>query len=229
MIDIHTHILPFVDDGSKSLEASIELLQEEIEFGVTDVFFTPHYMRTRNYLSPYEENKKVFDDFQNEVKKRNLSINIHLGNEIYYHLDSVQKLRDQIVVPLGNTRFVLIEFSTSEEEEDVAEAIHNMKSLKYIPIIAHIERYPYLTFHDYEIIKKMGAYIQVNAGSVTGSSGQQYKKLAFKMIKSGLVDFISSDIHTFRKNEMKEAYHIVEKKFGKEKADHLFHNEVILS
>lgn len=229
MIDIHTHILPFIDDGSKTLEESIKLLEEEARIGVTDVFLTPHYIKHRNYLSTYQQNKVVFDQFLAEVQKRHISVNLHLGNEVYYHFDSVSHLRNQTVVPMGCSKFVLIEFSTSEEEEDIAEAIHNMKAIGLKPIIAHIERYPYLkNFHDYELIKKMGAYIQVNASSVTGSSGGQYKKLAFKLIKAGLVDFIASDIHTFRKNELLEAYQLVEKKFGNEVARHLFHNEIIL-
>lgn len=229
MIDIHTHILPFIDDGSKTLEESIQLLEEEEQIGVTDVFLTPHYIKHRNYLSTYKENIEVYDQFLEEVKKRNIKVNLHLGNEVYYHFDSVSHLRNQTVVPMGNSKFVLIEFSTSEEEEDIGEAIHNMKALGYIPIIAHIERYPYIkNFKDYELIKRMGAYIQVNASSVTGSSGSQYKKLALKLIKAGVVDFIASDIHTFRKNELVEAYKIVSKKFGIDTANHLFHNEVIL-
>ncbi|MGD9909575.1 MAG: tyrosine-protein phosphatase [Candidatus Izemoplasmatales bacterium] len=229
MIDIHTHILPFIDDGSKTLEESIQLLEEEQRIGVTDVFLTPHYIKHRNYLSTYQENKAVFENFVNEVKKRDIHVNLHLGNEVYYHFDSVAHLRNQTVVPMGSSKFVLIEFSTSEEEEDIGEAIHNMKALGYTPIIAHIERYSYIkNFKDYELIKRMGAYIQVNASSVTGSSGSQYKKLAFKLIKAGLVDFIASDIHTFRKNELSQAYELVSKKFGIDKANYLFHNEIIL-
>jgi len=229
VIDIHTHILPFVDDGSEDLETSLKLLQEEVEIGVTDVFLTPHYMKSRNYLSTYEENKKVFDSFKSEVEKRDISIRMHLGNEIYYNFTSIEKLRNRTVVPLGQSKMVLIEFSTDEEEEDFGEAIHNITSLGFTPIIAHIERYQYVkNFNDYKIIKKMGALIQVNAASIVGARGSQLKKTALKLIKAGLVDFISSDIHAFRTNYMKEAYQFVIKKFGKAMAEQLFNNLMIL-
>ncbi len=230
MIDIHTHVLPFIDDGSIDIESSLELLREEEKIGVTDVFLTPHYMKQRNYLSTYQQNLEVFHQFQNIANENHIKVNMHLGNEVYYKIDSVQKFREGIVVPLGNTKFVLIEFSTIEEEEDLAEAIHNMKALGYKPIIAHIERYSYIKdFKDYELIKRMGAYIQLNAASVVGASGHQYKKLCMKMIKAGLVDFIASDIHTFRTNYMKEAYELVEKKFGMDVANKLFNNQVIFN
>ena len=83
MIDIHTHILPYVDDGSSDMSLSIDLIKQEIEFGVTDVFLTPHYMKIRNYLSPYDENLQIFEELKEEVNKQGLKINLHLGNEIY--------------------------------------------------------------------------------------------------------------------------------------------------
>jgi len=230
VIDIHTHILPFVDDGSEDLETSLKLLQEEIKFGVTDVFLTPHYMKSRNYLSSHEENLKVFELFKTEVEKRQMPIHLHLGNEIYYNFSSIDKLRNHTVIPLGKSKMVLIEFATEEEEEDFAESIHNMTSMGYTPIIAHIERYQYIKdFNDYKIMKKMGALIQVNAASVIGARGAQLKKTALKLIKAGLVDFISSDIHAFRTNYMLDAYLYVQKKFGKATAEHLFHNSIILN
>lgn len=83
MIDIHTHILPYVDDGSSNINQSIELIKYEINEGVTDVFVTPHYFMFRGYISTYENNKKIFNNLIQEVKKQNLNINLHLGNEIF--------------------------------------------------------------------------------------------------------------------------------------------------
>lgn len=229
MIDIHTHILPFVDDGSGDMETSIELLKQEISIGVTDVFLTPHYIKSRNYMSSHEENIKVFESFKSEVEKRKLPIRLHLGNEIYYNFDSIDRLRNQTIIPMGQSKMVLIEFSP-DEEEDFGEAIHNMTALGFTPIIAHIERYQYIKdFNDYKIIKKMGAKIQVNAASVVGARGPALKKISLKLIKSGLVDFIASDMHAFRTNYMSEAFQFVQKKFGKEMAQHLFNNTSIIN
>ncbi|MBU1144334.1 MAG: hypothetical protein KJ971_00570 [Firmicutes bacterium] len=229
MIDIHTHILPYIDDGSKDLESSINLIKESVNFGVTDLFLTPHYMKTRDYLSTYEQNREVFLKLKEIVNELSIPIQLHLGNEIYYTIESIKNLRDKTVIPLGKTKMVLIEFSTIEEE-DIAEAIHNIKALGYCPIIAHAERYSYLkSLSDYEIIKKMGGLIQINAGSVIGQSGLTIKKFIHKLIKNNLIDFVASDIHTFRKNYLKEAYDYVQKKYGTIVAEKLFNNRIMLT
>jgi protein-tyrosine phosphatase len=230
MIDIHTHLLPYIDDGSPDMESSLRLLEEAAKNGTTTMFLTPHYIQSRNYVSPYEENQKVFESFVQEAKNRHINVELYLGTEIYYRLESVRDLKAQRVVPLGKTNRVLLEFHETEEQEDVAEAIHNMKTLGYVPIIAHIERYSYLhRLEDLQIIKKMGAMIQVNASSVIGKSGRADQKTILKWMKLGLIDFVASDIHVFRQNDMVEAYRLVEKKLGKVVAERMFHNTAIFS
>ncbi len=230
MIDIHSHVLPFVDDGSTTLKASLEMIKTEVEYGVTDLFLTPHFMKTRNYLSTYENNLKVFEDFKKEVQRAGYKINLHLGNEIYYTIDSMRFLKNKMIKSMGDSKFVLVEFSMSEAEEDIADAIHNLKAAGYIPIVAHPERYSYLTnIDDYELIKKMGAYIQLNAHSIVGKYGPSIQKLCMKLIRIGLVDFIASDVHEFRSNYLKEAFNIINKKFGETIANKLFNNTIILN
>lgn len=228
MIDIHAHVLPFVDDGSPDIESSVNLLAEAAELGVTDLFTTPHYMKVRNYLSSVENNRAVFEQMNNEIKTRNIPIRLHLGNEIYYTIKTIQDLKNGTVIPLGNSRKVLLEFSMNEEEEDISEAIHNMNALGYQAIIAHPERYPYLKWTDFEVIKKMRALIQINASSIIGRYGAQTQKLVLKLIKEGYVDFVASDIHKSRPNHLKEAYNLILKKFGKAIADRIFSNESVL-
>jgi len=132
------------------------------------------------------------------------------------------------VVPLGASNKVLLEFSLSVEDEDIGEAIHNIKSMGYVPIIAHPERYRYLQWSDFEIIKRMGAMIQINASSIVGYNGSEAEKIALKLVKSGQCDFVASDIHVFRPNHLSQAYRAVEKKFGKTIADQLFANPSVL-
>lgn len=229
MIDIHTHLLPFVDDGSPSWDHSLEMLLEAYRHGVTTMFLTPHYMATRNYMSAYEQNKIVFDEFVQKAKERGIRIDLHLGTEIYYRLDTVRDLKEKRVVPLGSTNRVLLEFHETEELEDLGEAIHNMKTLGFVPIVAHVERYSYVKEKDLSIMHKMGALIQVNASSLLGRGGRVDQHTLFKWIKLGLVDFIASDVHVFRKNDLLEAYKLIEKKFGKATAERLFHNNAVFS
>jgi len=229
VIDIHAHVLPFVDDGSPDVDSSLRLLAEAAESGVTDLFATPHYIKIRNYLSSQERNQSVFEQLVAEVKKKEIPIRLHLGNEIYYTYDTVRDLKNKIVIPLGTSNKVLLEFSMTEEDEDIAEAIHNMSALGYQAIIAHPERYPYVKWADFDVMKRMHALIQINASSITGRYGLEAQKMVMKMIKNGLVDFVASDIHLFRPNHMKEAYDIVSKKFGKTTADAIFSNPIVLN
>jgi protein-tyrosine phosphatase len=228
MIDIHSHVLPFVDDGSPDTESSMKLLDECVKAGVTDLFLTPHYMKLRNFLSEYAQNLEKFEAFCIRVREAEIPIRLYLGNEIYYTISTVKDLKAKKVIPLGNSDKVLLEFSLSQEDEDIAEAIHNLRALGWIPVIAHPERYPYLKLSDFPIIKKMGALIQVNASSLLGKHGAEIEKRAFRLIKDGYADFVASDLHVFRPNGMKEAYRIIEKKFGKETAIRLFENRSVL-
>lgn len=227
MIDIHTHILPNVDDGSPDLGTSIELIKNEINQGVTDIFVTPHYYKYRGYLSSYEKNKIVFEKLVNEVNRLGLDINLYLGMEIYYEINMLKLLENHTLNTMNNTKYILIEFSLVKELESIPEAINNLTAKGYVPIIAHPERYPYLTkLKEYEYIKKMGALIQINAGAINGHYGRKIKKFVLNLIKNNLVDFVASDVHSFRMNDLLGAYTIIEKHFSKEVAHKLFFNKL---
>jgi len=225
MIDIHTHILPFVDDGSSDFETSINLIKLEIEQGVTDIFVTPHYFKYRGFLTRYEENSKIFNELVEEVKKQDLQVNLFLGNEIFYYSGIFNDLESNKVISLNRGKHILVEFPLNEELEDIPEALNNLTAKGYIPIIAHPERYTYLTnVKHFEIIKRMGGKIQVNSGSIIGLEGKKVKRLVCELIKNGLVDFVASDTHDFRPSCMKKAFDIIKKSYGDEIADKLFNN-----
>jgi len=228
MIDIHTHILPYVDDGSPDLETSLELIKSELEQGVTEIFVTPHYYRFRGFMSTFSDNEKIFANLVDIVKSAGLRVNLYLGNEIFYDKNTLRMLKEAQVATMARSKYVLVEFSTMYEDEDLCEAINNLTAKGYIPIIAHPERYPYINkIDDYKIMRKMGAKIQINSGSLTGYYGKSAKKMVNKLIKEGLVDFAASDIHDFRHGDFLSGYKAVEKNFSKEVADKLFNNKDI--
>ncbi len=211
------------------MSISIDLIKKEIQAGVTDVFVTPHYIKIRNYLSDYASNLAIFKELQAEVEKADLKVNLYLGNEIYATSTLLKDLKDQRTTTLGDSKMVLVEFSLTEPDYEIAEAINDLVSMDYIPVIAHPERYPYINnIHDFKIMKKMGALIQVNAESVCGVYGKKIRKFVFQCLKEDLVDFIASDIHNFRKNRLAEAYETVKRKFSPELADKIFNNRSIL-
>lgn len=223
MIDIHTHVIPFVDDGSASMDASIAMIKKAINDGVTDLVCTPHY-RKRMFETTKREIEQNFISLKNEITKQNLKINLYLGQEIKYDSDIKKQIIENKLLTINNTNYILLEFS-SKSDTDISEVAYDYSIKGYIPIIAHIERYSYINdLNQIEEIKQNGGLIQINASTIIGKNGIRAKKFAKKLIKQNLIDFVASDIHENREYNLKEAYLYIVKKFGKTIADDIFKN-----
>ncbi len=220
MIDIHSHILPFVDDGSDSIKGSIELIKYQIKNGVNKIVLTPHF-KTDKYETSKEELINAFENFKEEVKSQNLEVELYLAQEIYVGGDFYNIINAGGFITVNNTKNILIEFNCYIET-DILKHVSKIVSLGYTPIIAHIERYSYFDFHNLYDIKKMGALIQVNASSIVGKSGKNIQNIIFDAIYNGYIDFVASDLHKGRKPYMLKAYKKVKKLFGEETAEKLF-------
>lgn len=220
MIDIHTHVLPSVDDGASSLEASRNMLKQANEQGVTHLVLTPHAIIHSKAYRSKEELRMAFNRLVEEVK--DIPIKLYLGSEIYYTDKVIDKLIKGELQTFGDSQYLLIEFSM-KEESDLDEILYNIRVRGFKPILAHPERYEYLTLKKLTALKE-NALIQVNTTSIEGIHGKSVKKKAFEFLKSGLVDFVSSDCHndTIRKCGLKQSYEIVKGKFGKDYADKIF-------
>ena len=227
MIDIHTHLLPFVDDGVNDYNEAIEILIDLQHQGVEHLFVTPHYYRLRNYLSTYQENLVIFNQLKEMVEDKNLSIKLYLANEIKFSKDIFKEIESGLVHPLKDQMY-LIEFSVKSSAYEISEAVFNMVVKGYTPIIAHVERYLQLSKDDVFELKRLGALIQVNASSLLGKHGGKEKRYVKTLINQDLVDFIASDSHQLNADLMLDGYRYVEKKFSKEKADQLFNNIKVL-
>lgn len=221
MIDVHSHILPNVDDGSDSLEVSIELVKEAIKLGISDIVFTPHYELTPTRVKPDININEVFAQFKDEVAKNNLNINVYLGNEITIDEKILDELKNKKCLSLNGTKYILLELDFYSLDLDIGEFIYEASLLGYHIIIAHVERYIYTNYKYVEMLVREGALIQINAVSLF-SKDSNMKKLIIKLIKNNLVHFIASDVHSGRDNKMLEAYQLILKKFGREKANLLF-------
>ena len=219
MTDIHSHILPLVDDGSERIEESLSMLKEEEAQGVKSVILTPHYRASFN--KEKSELEKIFGEFKKVAKNNGINIDLYLGQEIYWTEKTLSLLKEDRLLTLNNTKYVLAEFSTVRYS-DVTEAAYELVANGYIPVIAHVERYDYVDLSEIEEIRSLGGLIQVNASSVMGKPKRKYRKKVKKLMKAGLVDFVASDIHYVRTNRMKKAYEYVSKKFGKETAEKIF-------
>lgn len=222
MTDVHAHILPFVDDGSASVEDSISLVKTLVSQGVDKIILTPHYKVGR-----YEQDncnlKAKFEEFCKVVEDNGINVKLYLGEEIFCDKKIYDLLKENKVLTINETKYILIEFDYFNYI-DISDYVFNLKTLGYIPVIAHIERYSYLNIETLIDIKSSGALIQVNASSVTGDSGKQTQKKVLATIKCGLVDFVTTDIHNRRHASLEKAYAIIKKKFSKTVADNLFEN-----
>lgn len=220
MVDIHTHILQCVDDGSSCIEDSVAMLEKEVEQGVTDVICTPHLRN--EYAVCKQKTVEEFNLLKQAVKERGIPINLYLGQEIFVTKDLEKQLETGDAWTIEHGKFLLLEFSYIVKN-DIVEAVYELSRKGYKPIIAHIERYSYIDIDDIYQIKDAGGYIQVNAESIVGKTKKHYKNLIRQMFKECLVDFVASDVHHNRKLNVKDAEKYVEKKYGKEAKEAVFY------
>ena len=215
MIDIHSHVIPFVDDGSGSLENSLKMLKTAEENGVTDMVCTPHYRRSF-FETPKET---LIENFELLKRYNDTSVRLYLGQEIAFDKGVYKLLEENKLLTFNGTKYVLLEFHYVDYV-DVSGVVFEFKLRGFKPIIAHIERYEYLSEADIEELYFGGALIQVNASSL--KLGSHYRAKVKKLLKKNLVHFIASDVHTGRNYEMEKAYRFVRKKYGEDRADALF-------
>ncbi len=219
MIDIHTHILPFVDDGSIDNNLSLDMIKECVNQGVTDIIFTPHYRRI--YKLPPNILQGEFEKFKKIVSDANIPVNLYLGQEIFIDNSYKQTFSAKKVLSMNQSKFVLIEFDY-ENDVDMPDIIYELKMLGYTPIIAHYERYLMSDVETAHEIKALGGMIQINAESIVGKTKRYYAGLIKKLFKNNLVDFVASDVHHNRVNHLLLAKQFVQKKFGKDIANKVF-------
>lgn len=219
MIDIHTHVLPFVDDGSETLESSIDMIKTAVAHGVTDMILTPHFRAP--FLMAKEKLQENFSAFKEEVKSRGIDVNLYLGQEIRITDKFNELFQKEKVITINGSKFVLVEFSFGRPK-DIAEIVYELVRLGYIPIVAHLERYFYVDVSTALDIKRAGGLIQVNSSSIIGKNGFKIKRKVKRFFLRGLVDFVASDIHENRKYYMENAYKKIAKKFGEDVAENVF-------
>ena len=211
MIDIHTHILPGIDDGARDLTDTLEMAQIAVESGTTDLVATPHCNligRYDNYFdSAYRE---VFLMAKKAIEKAEIPLRLYPGAELYTTEDVPQLFRNEQIMPINASHYLLMEFSFDGDPEFADRMLGEMHELGVIPVVAHIERYHFdqefpqiaRDWHD------KGYVIQCNKGSFQGRFGREEKKLAYRLMDRRLVDVIASDTHrpNVRTPDMREVY-----------------------
>ena len=227
MIDIHSHLIFGVDDGSRSLEESMNLFRVMYDAGVTDMILTPHYITYSKYVSNVKNNKKVLNTLKKELKNNNININIYLGNEIYMDRDIDKLIKNKEVLPINNTKYILLELPQSGNFPGYQDIIHDLIVKGYKVILAHPERY--ISFQKdfnkiYELLD-LGVILQSNYGSILGDYGLGSKRTIKRLMKEHLITFMSSDIHRVRRSDfINRAINKMKKYYSEEEINDLVCN-----
>lgn len=226
MIDIHTHILPGVDDGAKTIEDSIQMIKQAIDAGVEVICATPHILN--GVTSIFEEKiNRTFQLLHSQVAERKLKIKLILGSEIYIRqdMDSLSKFEFFSLNQTG--KYVLMELPLGQLPSGVDRLIYGLQLEGITPIIAHPERS--ITEKNQpksiENLIRLGALMQINAGSLLGYSGKLPRKTAELLLKQNLVHIMASDAHDPSSRSvavLPQAFKKVSGLVSKRKAEELF-------
>ena len=186
-VDIHSHILPGIDDGAKDLEDSLKLISKMKKIGFSKIIGTPHI-----YPGVYNNSlgtiSKAFD------KIDNTELDISFAAEYFICEEMIKEIEKKSLLTIKN-KYVLVETNFMSLPKNFFDIIFKLRTNGYQPIIAHPERYTYLSLEQFFKLKKIGCEFQLNLFSTTGLYGRRVLDLANKLINKKVINFVGSDIH----------------------------------
>jgi len=188
MIDIHSHLLPGVDDGSKSIEMSVPVLEQFASDGVECLILTPHLKASKASSAPYERNQVLLEELKKVAPQ---GLELRLGWEIMLDEPRVDLRSPRL--GLGGSRAILVEFSHKRVPLKAGEELYRLRSSGVTPVLAHPERYYGCTVESVQSWRDAGAVIQMDTGGLLGRGA--ISKLSRTLVEEGLVDLFSSDNH----------------------------------
>lgn len=224
-IDMHTHLLPNVDDGAKSVEVTQRMLQMAYEEGIHEIIATPHF--SMGHHCKQSHLSKAYLLTKEEAKKISSDLKIYLSNEIYYSNGIIDELKSGSANTIAESNYVLIEFSERASFRTINEGIRSLVLSGYRPILAHVERY--LNLYEVDRIEELinaGCYIQVNSKSFLGGFFDKRSRYCKKLAKLGYVHFVGSDCHNTQERAptMKDTYRKLSTIVDSERLDEIFYH-----
>jgi len=193
MVDMHSHVLPGIDDGAQTVEESIVLIRKMMELGITKIIATPHIMMDL-YRNTPETINAALTILKAKLVEEKMEIDISAAAEHYLDETFEQRIDERGFMTMGDN-YVLFEFSFVSRPHQALQLIKKMTASGYRPILAHPERYQYLSTKELLDLREWGCLMQLNTISLCGYYGIPVKQTAQKLIDANLIDFISSDMH----------------------------------
>lgn len=219
MIDIHIHIVPGIDDGSRSVEETQKMLRQAAEGGTTGMIVTPH-CNIEGYYENYngQELQRAFEAFAQLAKETVPRMQIGFGQEVYGTEDAPELVRDGRLLTMHDTRYVLMEFPFESPFAYMSEILYRTKEYGFIPIVAHPERYDVMQDYPWLVEEWLdeGLGIQVNKGSILGRFGGDPYEAVMYLLTHGMVHICASDAHrTYARTPyMNKVQKVLQREFG---------------
>ena len=219
MIDIHSHILPGIDDGAKTMTDSLAMAQAAVKDGIHTIIATPHHQNGK-YMNPKTNIEMYVKELNDQLQEENIPLTVLAGQETRLNGDMITELQTDVIATLNNTKYVFVEFPSGEVPRYAEQMLFDIQVAGYTPIIVHPERNRQIAEHPsilFNLVQK-GSLTQVTAASVAGKFGKTIQKLSHQLIDANLTHFIASDAHntTTRGFAMHEAYKIIRNEHGNE-------------
>ena len=192
-VDIHSHILPGIDDGAKNVEESISLISEMKGLGFSKIIGTPH-----TYRNLYNNtNESITNSFNLIKSKHPQDLNISFASEYFIDENLIKQAENKSLLTL-KSNYVLTETGFKFMPLNIFEVIFQLQLNGYRAVLAHPERYHFFSMKDFFKLKKNGVLFQINMFSLIGYYGESTLSLANKLLKNNMIDYIGSDIHNLQ-------------------------------
>ncbi|MDE5976897.1 MAG: capsular biosynthesis protein, partial [Turicibacter sp.] len=204
MIDLHCHILPGIDDGSKDIEETLEMARIAASEGVHHIICTPHYIPYSDYYNKAQVEELVVQ-VNEKLAQENIKLTLSAGHEVYMTPDLLDLVKNEEVSTLNGSKYLLIEFPMNEIPSYAEDIFYELKLMGLTPILAHPERYPMVMEDPNLLLKylKLGVLCQSNVGSIRGFFGERAQKTVLQLIEHHMVHFIATDAHSPRNRSPK--------------------------
>ncbi|MGC8926302.1 MAG: tyrosine-protein phosphatase [Myxococcota bacterium] len=195
-IDIHTHIIPNVDDGAKGFDEAIVRIRGLHSFGIDTIIATPH---KRGELFDFDEElvKRNFNLLSNRLIEEGIGVKIYLGAEYYFGVDLFEDIGGNTLYTLGNSKYILVEFKSLRFSQQDRERLFRIFTSGYKIVVAHIERHRFNSesFSTLEYLKNNSALFQCDIMSLSGLWGEEARLFMEELLNRNLVDVIATDVH----------------------------------
>ena len=227
MIDTHSHVLPGIDDGAKTLEESIELCRMAADDGLATMVCTPHI--SFRYANNRASIEAAFDRLAGAIAEEGIALTLVKGAEVHMSPDILDKVRSRDLVTYNDgARYLLLEFPFQQVLNGAEEMVYRLKLAGITAVIAHPERIGYFMDDPDRLFQliRLGALGQVTGGSLLGQFGEKSKDVGLEMIERQLVHVVASDAHdaSYRRPVLAEAARTVAMRFDAERVRSMFHD-----